>query len=138
MDQVGIAKGFARALLIAGFVLMSSCSKQKNTDPSVSQTPTVETFPISTGELRGCHFQNRTVIYSFGGTIAPNPIVCDQGVATSVQLLSPTPLPTGLQFNLGQLSLTGSANQKIAATSYQFYVENESGYLILPITITVQ
>lgn len=100
--------------------------------------PQVEVFPISTGELKNCRFQNQNPVYSFGAAIPPNPVVCDSGVATSVQLLSPSPLPTGLSFAMNQLSLAGTANEKVSKAPYQFYIENSSGYQILKIQITVQ
>ncbi len=129
------ANGIALALLILTLV---SCSKQDRKPLSTPANPIVETFPISSGQFQNCRFENPSPTYSFGSAITPNPIICDQGVATSVQLLTPSPLPSGIQFKLGSLSLVGTANEKVQKAPYQFYIENEAGYQLLKIQITIQ
>ena len=134
------AKGFAKsglAFLLIGFSLVS-CSKQNEDASPSNPTPTVESYPISAGELKNCRFQNPNPTYTFGAPIAPNPILCDEGVAMDVQLLTPGTLPTGLQFSKGQLSLVGTASEKVVKAPYDFYIENASGYLRVKIQITVQ
>lgn len=131
------AKGFALTCLVLA-ITGSACSKQDDATPVSSGTPTVETFPISTGAFKNCRFQDQSPVYTLGSTIPLNPIVCDFGVATSVQLLSPTPLPNGIQFEMNHLWLAGVATQRLSQTPYEFYIENASGYQILKLKITVQ
>jgi hypothetical protein len=119
------------------FFFATGCSKQQAADAPAAQ-PTVETFPISNSKLTNCHFQTATATYSSGAAIAPNPIICAQGVPTSVQVLNPTPLPSGIAFSMDQLSLTGTSTVKLAQTPYQFYLENEAGYVIINLQLTVQ
>jgi len=138
-----MAKGFARLTLYisAGSLLAASlfsCSKAKDAPHASSTLPTAETFPISNSELKNCHFKDQNPTYTFGQTIPQNPIQCDQGVPRSVQILNPNPLPNGIQFSMNQLSLVGTANERVASAPYRFYIENESGYLILKMLLTVK
>jgi hypothetical protein len=127
-----MALGFATLGLLA-----TACSKQQANDTGGTGTPMVETFPISNSKLTNCHFQVAAPTYSVGSAITPNPIQCDQGVPTNVQVLNVAPLPTGLLFSMDQLSLTGTSAQKLSQTPYQFYLENEAGYVIITMQLTV-
>jgi hypothetical protein len=117
---------------------LGACSKSNSGDASSPTGIFPQTFPIASTVLTNCRFKNPNPIYSVGAPITPNSIQCDEGVATTVSLLNPTPLPSGLTFSMAQLSLVGTPTQKIAQTPFQFYVENESGYVILKIQITVK
>lgn len=133
------AGGFAfQVFSLMAALVLSSCSKKDSSPALSSGPPIVETFPVSAGEFKNCRFKDQSPTYTFGSTIAPNPIVCDEGVATTVQLLTPSPLPNGLQFKMSELGLAGIANEKVSRAPYQFYIENSSGYQILKIQITVQ
>ena len=138
-----MANGFARLTLYfsAGVLLAASlvsCSKAKETQAVKSTVSTAETFPISNSEMKNCHFKDPNPTYTFGQNIPPNPIQCDQGVPRSVQILNPNALPTGLQFSGNQLSLVGSASERVTASPYRFYLENESGYVVLKMLLTVK
>ena len=127
------------ALGIALFFIFSmGCSKQQQSASVPAPQPTVETFPISNSKLTNCRFQSAAPTYVSGTTIKPNPIICDQGVPTSVQVLNPNPLPAGIVFSKDQLSLTGTSTVKLAQTPYQFYLENEAGYVIINLQLTVK
>ena len=131
-----MAKGFA--LLILTSLALAACS-QKNPDGPVSNLgPTVESFPIENTQFKNCHFHDQTPSYSVNTAITPNYISCDEGVAKSVQLLSATALPAGLSFDMGTLSLVGTATEKITNAAFDFYIENEAGYLILHLVLTVK
>ena len=131
-----MAKGFA--LLFSALIAFSACSK-KDAAREPSGKPTVsETFPIENSKLTNCHFKNQNPTYSFQSTIEPNPISCDDGVPRKVELLTPTPLPNGLQFAANQLSLVGTAGEKVVGAPYEFYLENEAGYAIIKLHITVK
>ena len=130
-----MAKGFARyfcsLFLFFVSVGLTSCSKKNAADTPRGQIPIVDSFPISSSKFKNCRFQNENPTYTYGSAIPPNPILCDEGVARSVSLLTPTPLPAGLSFSMAELSLVGTASEKLTAAPYQFYIENEAGYLIL-------
>ncbi len=138
-----MAKGFAAiksksAFLIACVLLSATgCAKATSQDPTYL-TPDPETYPIENSQLMNCRFKEPKPVYSLNSKINPNPILCDEGVATKVELLSINTLPAGLQFSMDSLSLIGSATQKVASTTYQFYIENEAGYLILNLSLTVK
>jgi hypothetical protein len=119
-------------------LLLSACSKQNGASDAVTTGIFPQTFPISSTVLMNCRFKNPTPIYTVGSPITPNSILCDEGVATSVSLLNATPLPSGLSFSMPQLSLIGTPTQKIPQTLFQFYIENESGYVILKMQMTVK
>jgi len=138
-----MAKGFALASTLTVSTLvallsLSACSQKDSNRTPGSQNITPEPLPISNSKLTNCHFKDAHPVYSFQSTIAPNPISCDNGVPRKVELLTPTPLPGGLQFAMNQLSLTGSPSEKVTSAPYQFYLENEAGYVIIPIQITVK
>ena len=125
-------------IALLGFtVCFSSCSKQAPA-PAANGTPTVETDAVSAPAMKNCQFKNQKPVYAFNSTIQPNPIVCDDGFPRTVQVLSPSPLPAGLSFNAPTLSLVGTATEKMAQGPYKFYLENEAGYTIINLTITVQ
>jgi hypothetical protein len=126
------------AFLLASLALLSTgCSKDATTAATVTPQ-SVETFPLENTVLTGCDFQTPNPTYAFNSTIAPNPIVCKAGVARTVTLISPGLLPSGLKFDPTQLSLVGVANEKMVAVPYTYYVENEAGYIILKLTITIK
>ena len=130
---------YLRPLLV--FLICSaamSCSKPGKESPAGGQVPIPDTFPIANSKFKNCRFENENPEYSYGTRIAPNRILCDEGVARAVSLLSPNPLPAGLSFSLAELALVGTASEKRTAAPYQFYMENEAGYLILKMRITVK
>lgn len=142
-----MAKGFAlpplqsfriSSLFLAGLFVLIACSKNSPTASLPAPVPEVETFPIQNTQLKNCHFKDRSPVYSYNTPIAPNPIQCDEGVAKKVELLSTSPLPNGIQFSMNDLSLVGTANEKIASAPYEFYIENEAGYQILKVQLTVR
>jgi hypothetical protein len=133
-----MAKGIAWLKLATLATLTLSACSQSNTDQSSApSTPIVVSYPISNSKFKNCRFQNLNPTYSVNAQITPNPIDCDEGVATSVQLLSTTALPTGLTFSTATLSLVGTPSEKVSNAPYQFYVENEAGYVILTLNLTV-
>ncbi len=139
-----MAKGFAHSrkaflgALFMGALGLQACSKDKDTGPAANQGPDVEKFPIAATQFKNCHFKDTSPTYTLNGVIPPNPIECDEGVAKKVELLTTNPLPNGLRFSMDQLSLTGTAGEKIASAPYQFYIENEAGYVILNLNLTVK
>ena len=138
-----MAKGFAYSTLnftlFCLFTLsLASCSKAKVSPLSPNNLSTAETFPIANSELKNCHFKDPNPTYTCGQTITPNPIQCDQGVARSVQILNPNPLPSGIQFSSNQLSLVGTAGERVTGSPYRFYLENEAGYVVLKMLLTVK
>ena len=130
-----MAKGIA--ILIVAVLALTACSKSNSDQAANPLAPTVESFPIGNTEFKNCHFHIPAPTYSANATIAPNYISCDEGVAKSVQLLSAATLPAGMTFDLGTLSLVGTPTEKVTAAPYDFYIENEAGYLILHLTLTV-
>ncbi len=124
--------------ILAILLTLASCSQKNNGASKSTGTPTVESYPIANTKLQNCHFKNPAPTYTYGATITPNPIVCDSGVATAVSLVSASPLPTNMQFSMDQLALTGIASEKMSQIPYQFYVENQSGYVILNLQLTVK
>ena len=138
-----MAKGFAaiklNSVFLIAFLLISAtgCAKATSQDPTYL-TPDPETYPIENAQFKNCHFKDPKPVYTLNSKINPNPILCDEGVATKVEMLSINTLPTGLQFSMDSLSLIGTATQKVAPTTYQFYIENEAGYLILNLNLTVK
>ena len=130
-----MAKGFA---LIALMVLAVSCSKGNTGQSDADGTPIVESFPIQNTKFKNCNFHLAAPTYSVNAAIAPNVISCDEGVAKTVQLLSSAKLPVGLSFNLATLSLIGTPIEKVANAPFDFYIENEAGYVILHLNLTVK
>jgi hypothetical protein len=126
------------ALILTTLILLTSCSKSTPIVDQGSGTPVVESFPIANTKFQNCRFQTAAPTYGVNSTITPNPIVCDAGVAKAVQLISTTPLPQGIIFSSDTLSLVGTPTVAMASTIFDFYIENESGYVILPLTITVK
>ena len=137
-----MAKGFAKPiqslLFLALLGVSLSCSKQKSSSTPGFQPSLGETFPVSSTVLKNCHFQEAKPIYVAGQSITANPILCDEGVARSVTLLTPAALPTGLSFSMAQLSLIGTPTEKTVSAPYEFYIENEAGYAILKMQMTVK
>lgn len=137
-----MAKGIARytsgALVLGGILSLFACSKPNAEQPNGTQTPIPDSFPISNTKFKNCRFQVPNPVYTYGSSIVPNPILCDEGVARSVSLLSANPLPSGLSFSMAQLSLVGTASEKMTSAPYDFYIENEAGYAILKMQITVK
>ena len=124
--------------LITGSMALTSCSKQAATASGPVGDPSLETYPISNSVLTNCRFQNPTPTYVFGSTITPNPVICDQGVALTAQVLTPALLPGQLAFSSGTLALTGVASEKVTNAPYDIYLENGAGYTIIKIQISIQ
>jgi hypothetical protein len=118
--------------------LLASCSKQAPKLANGLVDPNAETIPIGNFKFKNCHFLNPTPSYTFGAKITPNIIQCDEGVAKSVQPLNPAKLPAGIYFDPAQLALVGTANERVVQAPYDFYLENESGYVIIKIQISIQ
>jgi hypothetical protein len=124
--------------LLLGVFFLTSCSKEKAASDPTNTPLGVETFPIANSALKNCRFQVSNPTYTQGSTIPQNPIICDEGVARSVQILGPNAtLPAGIQFSNAQLSLVGTPTEKVSNAQYQFYLENEAGYVILKMNLTV-
>ena len=142
-----MAKGFASSSLIfishtlallLAFIALNACSKTPSKASLALEKPSVESYPIANTQLRNCHFKDQAPVYGYNTPISPNPIQCDEGVAKKVELLSNTPLPNGILFSMNELSLVGTANQLVASAPYEFYIENEAGYQILKLQLTVR
>jgi hypothetical protein len=131
----GFAKTAIAALLFFG---AASCSKPNQSNPSGGQIPIPDSFPLSNTKFKNCRFEVENPVYSFGAAITPNRILCEEGYVRSVSVLSPNPLPAGLSVSTTEFALTGTASEKMTAAPYQFYIENEAGYLILKMRITVK
>ncbi|MBU6153825.1 MAG: hypothetical protein KGP28_05940 [Bdellovibrionales bacterium] len=130
---------FLRPAMVFLFCLGAlSCSKPNQETSTGGQTPIPDSFPIANSKLKNCRFEVENPTYTYGSAITPNRILCDEGVARAVSLLSQTPLPAGLSFSQAELALVGTASEKVTAAAYQFYIENEAGYLILKMRITVK
>jgi hypothetical protein len=125
-------------LLLLSVILNSSCSKENQNARRVIQSGDSESIPIENSKLVNCRFSNPNPSYSFGSTITPNTIICDEGVAKKVEQLTPSPLPSGIQLNSESLSLSGTANERVIQAPYEFYLENEAGYTIIKIQISIQ
>jgi hypothetical protein len=141
LEAFTMAKGFAFVRSVLTLVLCFgalSCSKPNSEGPRGGQIPFPDSFPLANSKLKNCRFEVENPTYTYGSAITPNRILCDEGVARAVSLLSPAPLPAGLSFSMAELALVGTASEKMTAASYQFYIENESGYLILKMRITVK
>ena len=123
-------------LALAGSV--SSCSKSKEADARSGNVPEVEVFPITNSKLTNCRFTTSSPSYTFNNKIAPNVIRCDEGVPKRVEILTPNPLPAGLELDANQLALVGTAKEKVSQANYVVYLENEAGYVKIPLKITVQ
>jgi hypothetical protein len=117
--------------------LVSACSKSPDQAPNVA-APVVESFPAQNAKFKNCHFKVAFPVYSLNSAIAPNPIQCDEGVAKTVQLLGANVLPAGVTFSTASLSLVGTPTEKTAIAPYNFYLENEAGYVILQLNLTVK
>lgn len=128
-SKLGYSLFLTLTLAVTGAILVSGCTQDQPTNQNPG-TPDPQMDFISATKLKNCHFQNAAPSYTFNSTITPNPIICAEGVAKSVQLLTPSPLPSGIQFSMDQLSLTGTANEKVIGAPYQFWIENEAGYAI--------
>ncbi len=119
-------------------LINTGCSKEDLGKLSRAQPGDVESIPLENSKLKNCRFQSITPSYAYGTNIPANPILCDEGVAKKVEILTPNPLPSGIQFSQDQLSLIGTANERVIQAPYEFYLENESGYAIIKIQISIQ
>ena len=119
-------------------LLTTGCSKENLDKIYRNQPGEVDSLPIENSKLKNCRFQSITPSYAYGTAITPNPIICEEGVAKKVEILTPNPLPSGIQFSQDQLSLIGTANERVIQAPYEFYLENESGYTIIKIQISIQ
>jgi PBP1b-binding outer membrane lipoprotein LpoB len=126
------------ALLAFTALALCSCSKNKIDQAETLGTPTVESFPIENTKFKNCNFHDQAPSYTVNSAIAPNVISCDEGVAKTVTLLSAAKLPIGLAFDMSKLALTGTPTEKVTDAPYDFYIENEAGYLILHLNLTVK
>ena len=127
----------AEALLLLA-VLASGCGEEP-ASKSLTPSPAAAPSPVSQNrnvKLTNCRFQTASPVYSYGQKIQPNPIVCGEGKPTSAQLLSNSVLPTGLVFS--NQTLSGTASEKMSKIPYTFYLENEIGYVLTTLTITIQ
>jgi hypothetical protein len=119
-------------------VALTACSKSKDAGSPSGNIPDVEVFPIANHKLTNCHFKQPTPVYAFNARIEPNVISCDEGVPKRIEVLTPSPLPSGLVLDLATLSLQGTAKEKVSRAAYVIYLENEAGYVKIPLSITVQ
>ncbi len=127
-----------RFTLILSLLVLSSCTKEASKDGKTAITNGSESYPIENSKLKNCRFKNTAPSYTFGSTIEPNIIQCDEGVPKKVELLTVAPLPSGIQFSQNTLSLVGTANERVIQAPYDFYLENEAGYVIIKIQISIQ
>lgn len=133
------AKGIAfKSALVLGLLVLASCSKEATKDRKTNANIDSESYPIENAKLTNCRFKFATPSYTFGSTIEQNIILCDEGVPRKVEILTPAPLPSGIQFSHNTLSLIGTANERVVQAPYDFYLENESGYTIIKIQISIQ
>jgi hypothetical protein len=127
------------AICLLGILSLSlGCSKSKEADQTPSTPPVVETFPISNSQLVGCHFTIVRPTYTIGTKIEPNVIRCNEGVPKKIQILNPISLPAGLELDSETLSLVGTPRERTQQAPYIVYLENEAGYVRIPLTITVR
>ena len=129
---------FTLGIALSILILTSSCSKQAAKTIAALSDPSSESMPIANSKFKNCHFKFPNPSYVFGSTIEPNIIQCDEGVAKSAQPLNPTKLPDGIRFDASTLSLIGIANERLVQAPYDFYLENEAGYVIIKIQISIQ
>jgi hypothetical protein len=137
-DNQRCMKALLATLVFCSFSLLTGCSQEELRSilpPSISDS---ESIPIENSTLKNCRFQSTNPTYRFGSVIEANPILCDEGVPKKVELLTPSPLPSGIQFSMDQLSLMGTANERVIQAPYEFYLENESGYTTIKIQISIQ
>ncbi len=127
-----------KSTLIIALLVLSSCTKQASKDRKGNVSIDSESYPIENSKLKNCHFKFPFPSYTFGATIEPNIILCDEGVPKKVEILTPAPLPSGIQFSPNTLNLIGTANERVIQAPYDFYLENESGYAIIKIQISIQ
>lgn len=119
-------------------ILLGSCSPEDQNTAKVKPVQEAESLPVENTKLKNCRFKFTAPNYAFGSSIEPNPIQCDEGVPKKVEILTPSPLPSGIQFSSSVLSLIGTANERVIQAPYEFYLENESGYSIIKIQISIQ
>ena len=128
-------------LLILSAALLSCSQTNSNppaSNPAPAPPPVVESYALENTAFKNCHFADIAPSYSLNVPITPNKIQCDEGVAKKVELLTPAILPSGLSFSLATLSLVGTPSEKANKVPFDFYIENESGYSILHLTLTVK
>jgi hypothetical protein len=131
-----MAKGFAVVFML--LVTLSACSKKSSERDPNGQITVPEGYPLSSSKLENCRFKDPAPTYSFNSTIELNAIQCDDGVPRTVQVLTPNGLPNGLEFTYSPLGLHGTAKERVVAAPYEFYLENEAGYQIIRMTITIK
>jgi hypothetical protein len=117
---------------------LTSCSKAKDAPTEGNPFPAVQTFPIENSQLKNCRFAVPNPVYTLNQKIADNKISCDEGVPRTVQTLGTGALPSGIQFSMDKLALTGTPGERMSSGNYSFYLENESGYVILKMSLTVK
>jgi hypothetical protein len=137
-DNLNGMKAFLATLTICMFPILAGCSAEQLQSIRPTSSSDSESIPIENSTLKNCRFQSTNPTYPFGSVIQANPIVCDEGVPKKVELLTPSPLPSGVQFSIEQLSLIGTANERVIQAPYEFYLENESGYTTIKIQISIQ
>lgn len=127
-------------LTVLGMMILAlqACSKKQEDESPNGNIPDVEVFPIANQKLVNCHFKQASPVYAFNAKIEPNVISCDEGVPKRAEVLTPNPLPAGLELDVKTLSLIGTAKEKVSKAPYVIYLENEAGYVKIPLNITVQ
>lgn len=126
-----------RFILSAVILCMTaSCGLTPKKNKTIIGDPDVDVLPASNTPLKNCRFEEPVVTYTVGSQITPNNVICDDGLISSAQVISPVPLPGGLLFSAQ--SLTGTPTTTSETSEFKVYVENSAGYLIVPISITVQ
>ena len=132
-------KQVVRGLGVSAILIsLNACSRAQDNQTGGNPFPAVQSFPIEASKLKNCRFQTPNPVYTQGQRITNNRISCDEGVPRSVQILGPTALPSGLQFSMDQIALIGTPGEKISNGNYSFYLENEAGYIILKMALTVK
>jgi hypothetical protein len=133
-----MAKGIAILALALTGLALTSCSKKAPDQSTAYSPPVAEGYAVENTKFKNCHFKVAAPTYSVNAAIAPNAIQCDEGVAKKVEVLSTSALPAGLTFSMGTLSLVGTPTEKVTNAPFDFYIENEAGYLILHMALTVK
>ncbi len=127
-----------QSLSILSLIIFSACTKEASKDSKPNLVIDSESFPIENTTLKNCRFKIPNPTYTFGSTIEPNPILCDEGVPKRAEILTPAAPPNGIQLSSATLSLVGIANERVVQAPYDIYLENESGYAIIKIQISIR
>lgn len=128
----------ALALALTFTTAVTACSKGKEAGSPSGNIPDVEVFPLTNQKLVNCRFAQPAPVYAFNAKIAPNVIQCEEGVPKRIEVLTPNPLPAGLELDPKTLSLIGTAKEKVSKAPYVVYLENEAGYVKIQLNISVQ